>query len=1114
MKAQRKKGFAAACVALVVFTTVLPACAPPDPPPPTTAPITPTSVATMLVEKAGGIAAGKAAGFVMSVIGLNSLFPDDQTKQLQEIQRQLDGISLQLVQVEESLSTLIGGLADAQLSTELHALQDEAVLVGVLYTEHFKPLLAAASAHRAATDSGDQQRIDDAFTKLIRARNDFYTAYDRSNASALSLKISNRLVPGDATSALAAKGRVLLSRPGARHLTSADSAQIRELYDSFAEYEALAAWMRMERWIPSEPTPPEGTSPGNADIYENARKEYLDRTRREHAGLPPVIPADVVIDAGPGPARTTTNGAAMWQPVASAVRYQPDNRDPGTVPVALDGLNADARRSYGDWQIPTMATLRSLLSGFVPASGSTPGSFLAGLHPSSATWRTIADSTPWPYIWSSDVVTFTGACSTHVNNAPFTHYTVRLHDAVGTSTPTPVPGGRPALPATAYDPDWRTRTPNCDEFVATTFAGPTALGGFLATRTVGASPIDHMAQGGGTYLRPNADLRFADLTTLYLAGLDMSGSDLRGATFVGTDLTDADLSGARLDGVTSSGIVGVPARLPAGWALVDGRLVGPGTTLTGADLSGADLRAVNLAGVRSGGLDCTGCLLPSGWLWSGLPSGYLVHRTADLTGAELVGVDLGAVDLSGADLTGADLSNAHLAASDLAGANLTNARLVGTDLSGARLAGARLTGATLQGARLTGVSSGGIVGTPTLPTGWALVNGHLAGRGALLEGANLDKGDLSSADLTGADLTRASLKAATLTNATLTNVKLTGADITGARFGTDNDNKLAGIVSGFLTGVPAQLPASGRFRIVERYFVGPSANLSGARFSPSAQLGVALSATNFTGAHLNGLNLTGAFLNNANLTDAVLTDTTLTGANLSAATLSGVRSGGIVGTPVLPAGWKVLDGHLVGPGANLVGASLAGADLRDLDLTGADLTGADLVGADLTGADLTGVSLTLADVRNATLTDADITGVSLLTDDDNKLAGIVSGGLVGAPTLLPLSGRVRIVEGYLIGPSANLSGARFSPGAQLGVALSAANFSHADLTGLDLSGAFLNNANLTGAVLTGTTLTGANLSAATLTGVTSGGIVGTPALPAGWSVIDGYLVGPGAVPPA
>jgi uncharacterized protein YjbI with pentapeptide repeats len=71
---------------------------------------------------------------------------------------------------------------------------------------------------------------------------------------------------------------------------------------------------------------------------------------------------------------------------------------------------------------------------------------------------------------------------------------------------------------------------------------------------------------------------------------------------------------------------------------------------------------------------------------------------------------------------------------------------------------------------------------------------------------------------------------------------------------------------------------------------------------------------------------------------------------------------------------------------------------------------------------------------------------------------------------------------------------------------------NAYLADANLTDANLANANLAGANLAGANLTGANLSDAVLGYVTSGGISGVPeALPTGTSLVNGYLVGPGAL---
>ena len=53
----------------------------------------------------------------------------------------------------------------------------------------------------------------------------------------------------------------------------------------------------------------------------------------------------------------------------------------------------------------------------------------------------------------------------------------------------------------------------------------------------------------------------------------------------------------------------------------------------------------------------------------------------------------------------------------------------------------------------------------------------------------------------------------------------------------------------------------------------------------------------------------------------------LSGVDLSGATLSNVKSGGITGdgSTTLPTNWQLIDGYLIGPGADLSGANLTGA---------------------------------------------------------------------------------------------------------------------------------------------------------------------------------------------
>lgn len=304
---------------------------------------------------------------------------------------------------------------------------------------------------------------------------------------------------------------------------------------------------------------------------------------------------------------------------------------------------------------------------------------------------------------------------------------------------------------------------------------------------------------------------------------------------------------------------------------------------------------------------------------------------------------------------------------------------------------------------------------------------------------------LTFADLHGADLAGANLSGANLNAANLAGANLAGTALDGAT--------MIGLTSGGIAGTPATLPAN--TSMVSGYIVGPHVSLRGAD---------------------------------------------LNRADLAGADLTGVSSGGITGTPSsLPPNWSLVSGYLIGPGASLAGANLAGADLIGADLTYAsDLTLTDLTNANLSGANLTNANLMSAVLAGANLKGANLDNTSLSAA---IMSGVSSGGVTGSPASLPA--KWQLWRGYLIGDGANLSGA--------------------DLTGIDLpnvtmslnlTGANLTNANFSGAFLSSSAMARANLQSTDLAGavlqfVSSGGITGTPmALPANWSLKDGYLIGP------
>ena len=366
--------------------------------------------------------------------------------------------------------------------------------------------------------------------------------------------------------------------------------------------------------------------------------------------------------------------------------------------------------------------------------------------------------------------------------------------------------------------------------------------------------------------------------------------------------------------------------------------------------------------------------------------------------------------------------------SDLvAGADLHGCNLSGIDLSHDSLVGANLTGANLSGAVLVSAvgSSTPLVGHAEATSGIGLE--RMAGASNSYVSTNMAQADLAGANLSG--------------TVSLPLPGISGADFAGAQ--------LAG------------------------------ADLGGGNFYAADFAGADLTGADLTSATLYSADLIGAKLDNAILVDAtmnqaVLTDATIDGVDLQGATLFFVTSGGVVGTPATPAaGWRVIDGYVVGKCDRLSGANLASADLSGMDLDGADLSGAILTYANLTGtsityyedqqqadlsnADLQGANLTGAYLENANLTGSDLASATL-TGVFAELSGGTPGG---APGELPAGWTWR--QNCLFGPGADLS--------------RAFNLQNADLSNLDLAGADLSgDVSFGGANFSGTDLEGANLT--------------------------------------
>jgi len=353
---------------------------------------------------------------------------------------------------------------------------------------------------------------------------------------------------------------------------------------------------------------------------------------------------------------------------------------------------------------------------------------------------------------------------------------------------------------------------------------------------------------------------------------------------------------------------------------------------------------------------------------------------------------------------------------------------------------------------------------------------NLAGRhlnGKNLTGINLARANLTGASLQRTNLSRANLRGANLHNANLRAANLAGADLVRANL------QHANLSRSLRPARVTNLSHANLFRANLSHAVGDSVNLGYAD----------LARANLTYARLGGANLSHANVAHSNLAYANL-NASLVGANFSGSNLSHAN----------------FSTH----------GNLSGADLSHASLAFANFTGANLTGANLAGANLHSSALRSVDVSNATFVGA-------------NLSAIRSGGIRGTPRALPSGWG--IFTGYAIGPDANLTGAQLTNAYLANANLTRVNLTRATLAGVQ-SGGIVGTpaalpagwavtvgylvgpgANLNSANLANANLTRVNLTGATMIGVQSGGIVGTPsALPAGWAVVSGYLIGPTAPP--
>ena len=500
-----------------------------------------------------------------------------------------------------------------------------------------------------------------------------------------------------------------------------------------------------------------------------------------------------------------------------------------------------------------------------------------------------------------------------------------------------------------------------------------------------------------------------------------------------------------------------------------------GSILTGANLSNTDLSGASLKGIRSGNITGMPSALPEDWVVLG---GYLIGPEAQLSSARFTDLNLKNLNLSDAVLDWSVFTNTNLSNTNLSGAKLNHAVMVGTTVAGTNF----------KDATLDYFYSNTLKGSPALlPSDWNLIQGHLVGPKADLNGTFFDGVDFRSQNLSGVYFAAAQFLNSDFSDMDLSDTNIESALFVHPKFdGTKlGNNSLHMVCASGVIGIPDSLPEKWKLR--NGFLIGPEANLTtqdmtNVNFTGTDLTGAALSASNLTNANLSGVDLTKTTIVDVNLTRANLQDTNLTGLSLR-----GWIAANVTGEPIgLNPDWQYLNGYLLGPGANLSTVNFSGVDLRSAKLQGVNFIYANLGGANLAGVDLTGVNLT-----GVNLIQANLNGTNL---KDATLNFVLGQRIVGTPINVPDGWKFK--AGALLGPDAVLYKANLS-----GLDLRDVDFSRANL-----GEAIFNGADLRGTKLTGALIQDADFTNANLYNVITGSLSGTPKnIPANFKLEEGTI---------
>jgi uncharacterized protein YjbI with pentapeptide repeats/alpha-tubulin suppressor-like RCC1 family protein len=292
--------------------------------------------------------------------------------------------------------------------------------------------------------------------------------------------------------------------------------------------------------------------------------------------------------------------------------------------------------------------------------------------------------------------------------------------------------------------------------------------------------------------------------------------------------------------------------------------------------------------------------------------------------------------------------------SDFTSKNLTSATFVGTNLTGSTFTNTILTNVNFTNATIRGITTGGLTGTST----------------AILPSSDYYfKASGSTAGLAGND-----------TYIIGPYVRITGMDLSNVDISNIPTASFSGLISGGLINTTTTvLPSGYVFRT--GYIVGNGVSLVGAPLT-----GQTFANLSMRGVDLSGATLTSTTFTNTDLSGAAIRNTNLSGLNFATATITNIASSGLNGgsggsAVVLPSGYSIISGFLIGPTVNMSSNDMSGivipasqscssVNFSSVNLTNADLSGVNLSNANFANANLTNANFANTNLSGVTLTSA------------------------------------------------------------------------------------------------------------------------------------------------